>query len=81
MNRTELAVEIVDESTTWAIIDCGDYIELYLYDGTDGLRDGLNRMNQLYPGWEMTDRFWQMDDEILRFEIPVLDHGRVTSAG
>jgi hypothetical protein len=81
MNRTELAVEIVDESTTWAIIDCGDYIELYLYDGTDGLRDGLNRMNQLYPGGEMTDRFWQMDDEILRFEIPVLDHGRVTSAG
>lgn len=68
-------VQIIDEGVgdSWCIIDCTEWIDLVIFTDNPGdMQDGLNRVQELYPGMKITEAYKQLDDYVLRYERPVL---------
>ncbi len=69
-------VELIATDETgneWAIIADDEYVDLYLYsEGPTRARAFIEAMSVLgerFPRLLFRDRFYQCDDEIMRFEI------------
>lgn len=70
---TGTEVRVIDEGPgdSWCVIDCTEWIDLVVFtDEAGDMKDGLNRMMELYPGTKITEAFKQLDDYVLRYERP-----------